>query len=125
MGDVDREIGLRIRQTRKALGLTGEELGAILCVGKGSVSKYERGESKVTPESLHKIAELGKVSIDWLVTGQTPDRTTVCAESQTAWCAQDPDEEILLRLFRDCDDEGRWDIMRAAQASYFRTQDKR
>jgi transcriptional regulator with XRE-family HTH domain len=66
------DIGRRIRITRDRLDLTGAELGTILNVGKQAISNYETGLAYPSPDSIAKIAELGKVTIDWLVTGKEP-----------------------------------------------------
>ena len=70
MENINRAIGQRIREIRKRLKLKGEELGQILGVSKGTVSAYERGEAKVSPEYLIRLAELGGVTLDWLVAGE-------------------------------------------------------
>ncbi len=70
MDTVNQDIGRRIRDIRKRLSLKGEDLGQILGVSKGAISAYERGEAKVSPAYLIRIAELGKVTLDWLVTGE-------------------------------------------------------
>ncbi|MDA8166069.1 MAG: helix-turn-helix transcriptional regulator [Desulfobacteraceae bacterium] len=64
-------IGGRIRQIRKRLGRSQKELGLELGgLSDSSISGYEAGEAYPTPEVLAKIAQMGSVSLDWLVTGQ-------------------------------------------------------
>lgn len=74
METIRKGLGARIRQIRKQLGLNQKSLGEILGVGTSMVSAYESGDSVVPPESLVKIAEEGKTSLDWLLTGR--NRTT-------------------------------------------------
>jgi transcriptional regulator with XRE-family HTH domain len=71
MEKLNSEIGLRIRGIREGLGMNQAELGKLLNVGKASISKYENGDMKrgVPPGFLVKIAELGGVSLDELITG--------------------------------------------------------
>lgn len=70
MENINKDIGQRIKAIRTKKGLTQTELGEIVGVEKATVSKYESGETKVSPEALIKIAkECGK-SLDWLMTGK-------------------------------------------------------
>lgn len=72
MEDTNKDIGRRIREIRESQELTQADLGKLLGVEKASVSKYEAGEAKrgLPPEFLIKIAGLGGVSLDQLITGQ-------------------------------------------------------
>lgn len=68
------DIGKRIREVRKRKRpkFTQADLGEALGVTASSVSSYESGEYSPTLESLVKIAEIGNVSLDWLITGKEP-----------------------------------------------------
>lgn len=62
--------GKRIRDIRKRLGLSQEQLGKKLGgITKGSISGYESGDVNPTPEALIELARLGEVSLDWILTG--------------------------------------------------------
>jgi len=80
------DIGQRIRFVRQKVGLTQPELGEQLGVEKAAISKYEAGEAKrgVPIEFLAKIAELGNVTLDWLITGREPARTVQAPAVTTA-----------------------------------------
>lgn len=67
------DIGIRIKEVREGLKMTQATLGRILGVGNKAVSAYEKGAANPSPSSLAEIARLGKCTIDWLVTGATPD----------------------------------------------------
>jgi SOS-response transcriptional repressor LexA len=64
-------LGNRIRSERKALGISGEELGKrIGGVGKSSVSQWESNQvSGISHESFVKMSEIFGVNIHWLMTG--------------------------------------------------------
>ncbi len=65
-----KELGQRIHEIRKKLGLNQSEFGArIGGFQKNAVSSYEIGDSSPKPETLVKIAELGDITLDWLLTG--------------------------------------------------------
>ncbi len=70
MGAITDGLGKRIRRIRKDAGLNQRDLGLLLGVGITAISDYETGNTSPSPESLAKIAELGKVSLDWLITGR-------------------------------------------------------
>lgn len=66
------EFGQRLSAARKALGLTGSEVGARLDprVGKGTVSTWEVGRATPDPYTIAQLAELYKTSTDALITGR-------------------------------------------------------
>lgn len=61
--DFDRKLGLRLRQYRLACGLTQMALGDALGVSFQMVQKYEKGHSRVSGQSLVKLADLLKVPV--------------------------------------------------------------
>lgn len=58
MENIYLEVGRRIRQRRKALGLTQEKLADKLDTTMQYVSRLERAENKVSIEYLYKVAEV-------------------------------------------------------------------
>ncbi|MDA8166068.1 MAG: helix-turn-helix transcriptional regulator [Desulfobacteraceae bacterium] len=66
-----KEIGKRIRQIRRQLGRSQKRLGQDLGgLSISSISGYEAGEAYPSPDVLARIARMGEVSLDWLVTGE-------------------------------------------------------
>lgn len=61
--------GENIRNIRKRKGLTQEELGRLLGVGKSAVSRWESGERDVTLGTIRSIASALGVPLEWLVEG--------------------------------------------------------
>ncbi len=68
-------IAKRLKQIRKRAGMNQKEFAAALGDGctQATISKYEQGDAEPPLDRLVKIADIGKVSIDWLV-GRTEDR---------------------------------------------------
>lgn len=76
---IDRAIGERVRQARKARGLSQSQLGDALGVTFQQIQKYERGANRVSSSALLIIsdaldvsplelmgkAEVGGSDIDW------------------------------------------------------------
>ena len=60
----------RIKEVRKALGLTQDKFGAKLGVGKTAVSKVENGENSITDQLRLAVCREFRVSEDWLRTGE-------------------------------------------------------
>lgn len=57
------DVSNRIRESRKAAGLTQTALGEVLCVGKANVSSWERGGHQPSYAQLLKISQLTKSPI--------------------------------------------------------------
>lgn len=66
-----KEVGARIKFIRISLGLTMEEFGERVGKAlKSNVSKWERGDSLPNNARLKQIAELGQVSMLYLLEGK-------------------------------------------------------
>ncbi|RHV86216.1 helix-turn-helix domain-containing protein [Clostridium sp. OF09-36] len=61
--------GERVREIRKALGLTLEKFGDKLGVGKTAISKIEKGENALTDQMAKSICREFNVSYDYLIYG--------------------------------------------------------
>ena len=68
------EVGLRIIERRKHLGLTQEALAEKADVTPQFVSYAESGKRAMRPENLLKVANALGVSTDYLLTGQIIDK---------------------------------------------------
>lgn len=68
------EIGKRIRLRRKEVGLTQRELGKLVNLSEGSVSKYESGKvEEATTTRLNDFAVALNVDIAWLLSAAQQD----------------------------------------------------
>ena len=61
--------GERIREVRKALGLTLEKFGEKIGMKKNSVSQFENGKNSVTEQVVKAICREYNVDYMWLTTG--------------------------------------------------------
>ncbi len=96
-------IGNRIRETRKANGLTQKELAKRVGLSEGSISKYEHGKVEdATSTMLNKFATVLGVPIDWLlgldagVNNHTPGTKCLLSDS----------EIHLVEIYRSVNAEG-------------------
>lgn len=69
-------IGGRIAYLRERRGLTQEELSQALGISRAALSHYEKNRREPDSETLTKLADLFKVSLDYLV-GRTDNPTIV------------------------------------------------
>lgn len=60
----------RIKELRKALGLSGEKFGEPLGIKRAAVSNIENGRSNLTEQMIIAICSVYNVNEDWLRTGQ-------------------------------------------------------
>ena len=61
--------GSRVKEIRKALGLTLDEFGGKLGVTKQTISRIENGVNGLTDQMIKSICREYKVNYDWLVYG--------------------------------------------------------
>ena len=78
------ELGERIYTMRAARGLSQTDLADALEVSRQSVSKWETGASVPELDKLMKLSQLFGVSLDELVTGQSPEASTDTNTQETA-----------------------------------------
>lgn len=69
-------IGKKIRDLRREMGITQEELGRMLNVGKSTISQYENNINKPDLDMIKQIADIFNVSVDYLF-GRTEIREAV------------------------------------------------
>ena len=81
------EVGVRVKQLRKAREMTLREVGLKLGVAANTVNRWERGESSPTRANLVAMSDLFAVDPSWLMFGITKSNTK-------------KDEEKLLRKLR-------------------------
>lgn len=68
-----RTFGERLRKLRQDRELKQEQIAAILNVSPSSVGMYERGEREPSLDTLIKLSEFYKVSLDYLLKGKKED----------------------------------------------------
>lgn len=66
------EVGSRIKKIRECLKLNQTDFAKKLnmSVSNVTISRYEANERKPNFDTLIAISKLGKVSLDWLITGK-------------------------------------------------------
>lgn len=74
MADLKAEIGKRIREARKAKGLTQADVSAMACISKSFLSEVETGKRNIAASRLVRLADVCGVSAGDLLTGLTASR---------------------------------------------------
>lgn len=74
MTDLLNEMGRRIAERRKSMGLSQEHLAELADVSPQLLSTAERGTKALRPENLLKICGALDVSADYLLTGEVTEK---------------------------------------------------
>lgn len=104
------QIGERLKMLRKKMGFTQTKAAEQVGVSQDMVSRYEKGKSHPSPEYIFWMAGESGVSVDWILTGQTPEEYAArAAEADSKYgIGRLSKEEIeLIRLFREVDATGK------------------
>ena len=108
--EIDKKlVGERISAIRKSLGLTMEMFGnKVLNADRSLVSKWERGKAVPNNARVKIIAELGNVSVSYLLYGKTTfddlsdeDKTRILAEQSENLSKREKGGIENLRYFLD------------------------
>lgn len=64
------EIGMKMREIRKALGYTQVQMVSFFDIGRANYSRIEKGEIFPTPTILNTLCREFHVSLDWLIANE-------------------------------------------------------
>jgi transcriptional regulator with XRE-family HTH domain len=92
-------VGMRIRELRRARGLTQDELAAACEVSRSAVAQWETDRAGQLRDNISRIADALGSSVEHLLHGST---------------AATGDELAMLRLYQACDPEDRAFLLRTA-----------
>ena len=103
---------MRLKEVRKAAGLTQREVAAYVGVNQNTYSYWENGKTKIDSESIAKLAKLFNVSIDYLLDG-SPCKTNI-----ENFISEKPavrsDHEKLLGVYDSLDKQSKTQLMSVA-----------
>lgn len=69
---IDLRVARRIRERRRGVGMTQNQLAQILGVAFQQTHKYERGLSRISAGRLYHIATALETPIEYFFTGDDP-----------------------------------------------------
>lgn len=64
------EMGKRVAEIRRTLGISQEAFGARLGMGRSAISKIEKGYNELTEKNVKLICKQFGISERWLLTGK-------------------------------------------------------
>lgn len=67
--EIDLQLGRRLRQRRRLLGLSQEELGASCGVRFQQIQKYETASNKMSAGMIGRLAQALNVRVDYFFEG--------------------------------------------------------
>lgn len=109
--DIDVQIGKRLYQRRRLLGLTQAELGAAVGASHQSIQKYECGANKISAPLLWTFARTLEVSIDYFYAGLSQGAKTDAVDLM-----EQPETLDLVRCYYAMGRERRRRLLGFAQA---------
>lgn len=65
-----KDMGKRLSDKRKELGITQEKLAEKMSVSIQMISNMEQGKKAIRPENLVKICKVLNISADYVLTGE-------------------------------------------------------
>lgn len=102
--EIDRHVGSRVRDRRRALRIPIDEVSDLLGVKRRQVALYERGETTLTSSQLHQLAQRFAVAVDWFFAELDNDAPAGSAASEVL-PPESPETEEVARAFAAITDE--------------------
>lgn len=67
---MNKTIGQRIKECRKAMGMTQEELEVVSCIPKATLSAYERDKVDIKMGTIKELARIFHTTAGYLIDGE-------------------------------------------------------
>lgn len=105
-------VNKRIREARKALGLTQKEFAHCLRIGDSSLSKIEKGINNPSAQTVDLICRTFHINEDWLLydIGEMFEKDYILTRHALAG----QDEEFIDIVYRISKMENGWDKLKEA-----------
>ena len=105
-----KSIGGRIRDRRKELHLTQNDIKSTCGISSGALSEIENGNRTPSIILFHTLSEVLQCSMDWLATGESSDTENTIFFSTEECCVSSTEVE-LLKGFRHLDQDDQDELM--------------
>ncbi|MCX7884565.1 MAG: helix-turn-helix domain-containing protein [Caloramator sp.] len=103
-------LGEKIRDLRKSMGFTQEELGKKLNLRKSTISQYENNKNTPDIEILKKMASIFSVSLDELLNYSSTNNYAIPPSESTFWGNLTPEVLKLLEKISSLSEESKKDL---------------
>jgi transcriptional regulator with XRE-family HTH domain len=106
----NKQIGIKIKRIRKALGMSQMELAEGVGVSFQQIQKYEKGINRISAERIQQIARALGTTVNTFFEKEKEVIPMVSEPSaeyshKGTWMVVSQEEARLLQLFRKIDDE--------------------
>lgn len=71
--NMNKTMGQRLRECRKAMGMTQEELEAVSCIPKSTLSAYECDKVDIRMGTVKELAAILHITAGYLIDGEMPE----------------------------------------------------
>jgi transcriptional regulator with XRE-family HTH domain len=106
-GEIDRQVGVRVRMRRLTLDMSQEKLAAGLGLTFQQVQKYEKGHNRIGAGRLQQIAEILQVPVSFFFEDfATPGRKQAALPSYISDFLTSADGLALAAAFMSIRDAG-------------------
>jgi len=102
--EIDRHVGVRVRERRRALRIPLDEVADLLGVKRRQVALYERGETTLTSGQILILARRFAVAVDWFF-AELDDDKSAAKSTRDAQLPESPETEEVARAFAAIGDE--------------------
>ena len=108
---LDLAIGGRIQMRRKECGLSAEALAEKIGVSQQQLSRYERGENKISLAVLTQVADILQMLLHWFLLDVCPeaghDSDALKARYDFHWSTFSDEQKQAIIRFLDTFNSGR------------------
>ena len=98
MSEIKKLLGQRIRQLRKARGITQEELAELLGIGTPNISYIENGKFAPSMENFEKLVNI--FNVEPYEFYKFPPKESILEIKNRLFKALEEDEELLLQVYK-------------------------
>lgn len=104
---------MRLKEIRKAAGLTQKEVAAYVGVNQNTYSYWENEKTRIDGDSIAKLSKLFNVSADYILDG-SPQRGSIENTINTEKPTLRSDHEKLLGVYDSLDEQSKTQLMSVA-----------
>lgn len=105
----------KIKELRKAQGLTTTQLGVAVGCSNPTITHYEKGDRNPDPTMLIKLADFFGVTVDYLLGREEQGQGAAAGFAMTKRAELTPEEDELLYYFRALSPYLKQNLLTAAQ----------
>ena len=116
--DIDLHLGKRLRRRRRLLGLTQQQLAAIVGVRFQQIQKYECGANRISAARLWRLAEALEVTVGYFYDGLVdfPCREPTASRADHGEMMSRTETQDLIRAYYQLEEKPRRRLLDLAKS---------